>query len=161
VRTRDQNFTIGSGKDFDGTSARTPEHLEGLKAYSDVLLDYCHFGDPICAIGSEPQELMAHLDYFLEHNAEVKKWVVQMAKASDGQVSSKPSKPAAGSSNTSVPARPAVTSVSPSLISASATPTDGSSPAQSGDATGAASSMSVAAGSTVALAMAMTFAVLL
>ncbi|CBX96139.1 hypothetical protein LEMA_P110580.1 [Plenodomus lingam JN3] len=84
VRNRDTNFTIGDGKPFDGRRARTPEQLSALAKYSDVLLDYCHHGDPICAVGSTPESVEHHLDYFIQHNEEVTKWVVGMAKANQG-----------------------------------------------------------------------------
>jgi hypothetical protein len=66
--------------DYDGKRARTPEQLSALQQYSSVLLDYCHFSDPICAPASEPSDVMAHLDYFVEHNEEVSKWVVGKAQ---------------------------------------------------------------------------------
>lgn len=86
IRSRDQNFTIGDGVNFDGRRARTPEQLKGLNQYSNVLRDYCHFGDPMCAVGSTPEDVYVHLNYFFEHNAEVTKWVADQAKASkDGK----------------------------------------------------------------------------
>ncbi|KAF1850405.1 carbohydrate esterase family 5 protein [Cucurbitaria berberidis CBS 394.84] len=81
VRSRDQNFTIGDGKPYDGRRARTPEQLEALNKYSNVLLDYCHHGDPMCAVGSTPESVEAHLNYFVMHNEEVVSQVVKMAKA--------------------------------------------------------------------------------
>ncbi|KAH6629192.1 Alpha/Beta hydrolase protein [Boeremia exigua] len=80
ARNKDQNFTVGEGVKFDGTRARTPEQLKALQKYSSVLLDYCHYGDPICAVGSEPVNVTSHLDYFFEHNPEVAQWVVGKAK---------------------------------------------------------------------------------
>lgn len=80
ARSKNQNFTVGDGKPYDGTRARTTDQLASLSKYSDRLQDYCHFGDPICAIGSEPQDLDAHLNYFILHNEEVLDWVVQKAK---------------------------------------------------------------------------------
>ncbi|UPX20519.1 uncharacterized protein EKO05_0010748 [Ascochyta rabiei] len=88
VRSKNQNFTVGEGVNYDGTHARAPEHLEALQRYSNVFLDYCHYGDPICAVGSEPANVTAHLDYFLEHNEEVSKWVVGKAKGKAVNVSS-------------------------------------------------------------------------
>jgi len=80
ARNRGQDFTVGAGKDFDGKRARTPEQLKALKQYSKVLLDYCHFGDPICAVGSTPENVTEHLNYFLEHNEEAGKWIVETAQ---------------------------------------------------------------------------------
>jgi hypothetical protein len=87
ARSRNQNFTIGDGKRFDGTRARTPEQLAALDNYSDRLRDYCHFGDPICAVGSQPVVVNQHLDYFILHNEEVVSWVTEKAKASTQKVS--------------------------------------------------------------------------
>jgi hypothetical protein len=154
VRSRDQNFTVGRGVDYDGTSARSPEHLEGLNAYADVLLDYCHYGDPICAVGSEPQDVNEHLNYFMQHNPEVIKWVAGMAKAS-GDVSEKPSKPviSASSSSTSVPARPQATPSGSATPSPIATPTDDAVKSAQTSATGAASSVTATLGYMTALAL--------
>jgi hypothetical protein len=154
VRSRDQNFTVGRGVDYDGTSAPSPEHLEGLNAYADVLLDYCHYGDPICAVGSEPQDVNEHLNYFMQHNPEVIKWVAGMAKAS-GDVSEKPSKPviSASSSSTSVPARPQATPSGSATPSPIATPTDDAVKSAQTSATGAASSVTATLGYMTALAL--------
>ncbi|KAF2998531.1 hypothetical protein E8E13_004861 [Curvularia kusanoi] len=80
ARNKHQNFTVGPGVNYDGTRARSESQLAALQQYSSVLLDYCHYGDPICAIGSEPKNVTAHLDYFFEHNEEVAKWVVGKAQ---------------------------------------------------------------------------------
>ena len=168
VRSRDQNFTVGGGKDFDGRRARTPEQLSALNEYADQLLDYCHYGDNMCAVGSEPADAQNHLDYFIEHNEEAVKWVVQMAKA-DGKVSSgsdSPTKPSHNSTSSAI-AKPAATaSQSPSRI-ASATPTNDSEagPAQtekaaSSDATGAASVVGVRSTGVYALLAGAVLAVL-
>lgn len=151
VRSRDQNFTVGDGKDFDGRRARTPEQLSALQKYSDVLLDYCHFGDPMCAVGSTPESVEAHLDYFVEHNAEVITYMVGMAKAAtNGHASNgtTPSRPQP-SGLSSVIAKPATGSATPTSLSASATHDSGAQPAQSGasgstnGSTGAAASLMV------------------
>jgi len=52
ARNRDQNFTVGLGVNYDGTRARSEDQLKALQQYSSVLLDYCHYGDPICAIAA-------------------------------------------------------------------------------------------------------------
>jgi hypothetical protein len=80
IRSRNQNFTIGDGVSFDGQRARTSSQLAALNKYSDRLRDYCHYGDPMCAVGSNPADVYAHLDYFLEHNEEVVPWIVGKAK---------------------------------------------------------------------------------
>ena len=175
-RSRDQNFTVGRGKDYDGTRARTSAQLKALSRYSDVLLDYCHYGDPICAVGSEQQDVNEHLNYFLQHNSEVTKCVDAMAKAnSDGDVSARPTKPVAAvvspspvsdasssssaSPTSSVAARPAKASSSgeaPTPIP-DASVTDGSAAAQQTGATGAAGSLTVAMGHLTAMAVAVAF----
>ncbi|KAG9187185.1 acetylxylan esterase [Alternaria panax] len=154
VRSRDQNFTVGRGVNYDGTSARSPEHLKGLKAYADVLLDYCHYGDPICAVGSMPQDVNEHLNYFVQHNEEVIKWVAGMAKAS-GDVSAKPSKPVIGtsSSSTSIAARPQATPSGSATPSPIATTTDDAAKTAQTSATGAASSLTATLGYMTALAL--------
>jgi hypothetical protein len=170
ARSKNQNFTVGDGKPYDGTRARTTEQLANLNKYSDRLQDYCHFGDPICAIGSTPQELDAHLNYFMLHNKEVIDWVVKKAKtpkvSSDTIVSSnaKPSESQQGNtprpttaSSTSTPLQTSVIAKSaamptttPMIIAPTSTSstTDPSkaAPAQDGTAsqTGAASSLSFA-----------------
>jgi acetylxylan esterase len=80
ARNRGQDFTVGAGKDFDGQRARTPEQLKALKQYSKILLDYCHYSDPICAVGSTPVNVTEHLNYFFEHNEEAGKWIVDTAQ---------------------------------------------------------------------------------
>ena len=124
VRSRDQNFTIGDGKNFDGRRARTPSQLAALNKYSDRLRDYCHYGDPMCAVGSTPADVYVHLDYFLEHNEEVVSWVAEKAKANNGKVSeedrpSEPS-PSPSSSPSSTPSPQQVSS--PAQISTPSKP---------------------------------------
>jgi len=163
ARSKGQNFTVGGGKDYDGTRARTTEQLEDLNQYADVLLDYCHYSDPICAVGSEPQSVNEHLNYFIQHNEEVTKWVAAMAKASDGDASAKPSKPVISSSATatatkSVAARPQATgsgSGTPSPIP-TASVTEAQAAAQQTGAEGAASSVTAALGYLTTLALAVT-----
>jgi hypothetical protein len=87
ARSKNQNFTMSEGKDYDGMRARTPEQLAALAKYSDRLRDYCHHGDPICAVGSTPVVVMAHLNYFEKHNDEVATWVTEKATGSSQRVS--------------------------------------------------------------------------
>lgn len=107
VRSKDQNFTVGEGVNYDGRRARTPEQLSSLQKYSSVFLDYCHYGDPMCAVGSDPPSVEAHLNYFLEHNDEVVKWVTGKAKGK--AVSAPSSQSASASGSTSVRAAMATT----------------------------------------------------
>ncbi|KAI8931545.1 hypothetical protein NX059_011200 [Plenodomus lindquistii] len=147
IRSRDTNFTVGDGKPFDGQRARTSEQLSALDKYSDVLLDYCHHGDPMCAVGSEPVDVEHHLNYFVQHNEEVSKWFIGMAKANNGSPSNGnlPSKPQSGSSS-SVAAKSATTS------SATPTPMSGATssatPTNSNEASAAPSNSSTASAST-------------
>ncbi|OAL54728.1 alpha/beta-hydrolase [Pyrenochaeta sp. DS3sAY3a] len=165
VRSRDQNFTIGDTKNYDGKRARTPEQLKGLNQYADVLLDYCHYGDPMCAVGSTPEDVYVHLNYFEQHNDEVVRWVSGMAKAS-GDVSNdnRPSKPSSPqSSATSHVAKPAA---SPTAAPSSST-TDNSEAQASqttnatgnGNTTGAASGL-MASANVAALVVVLTAVVL-
>jgi hypothetical protein len=87
ARSKNQNFTMSGGEEYDGMRARTPEQLAALSKYSDRLRDYCHFGDPICAVGSEPVEVMAHLNYFEQHNEEVAAWVAEKAMGTVSAIS--------------------------------------------------------------------------
>ena len=124
VRSKDQNFTVGEGVNYNGQRARTTKQLEALNTYSSVFLDYCHYGDPMCAVGSEPANVTAHLDYFLEHNDEVAKWIAGKAQ---GKAVSVPnhgesaSTSASASASTSV--RPVKATASPTSVGASATGT--------------------------------------
>lgn len=121
ARNRDQNFTVGEGVHYDGTRARAPEQLEALQKYSSVLLDYCHYGDPICAIGSEPANVTSHLDYFFQHNQEVTKWVAGKAKGKAVSVPNS-SQSASASASTSVrPAKATTGAETPTSIGATAT----------------------------------------
>ncbi|CAA9966221.1 Cutinase multi-domain protein [Pyrenophora teres f. maculata] len=161
VRSRDQNFTVGQGVHYDGTSPRAPDHLDALNAFSDRFLDYCHYGDPICAVGSRPAQVTEHLNYFVKHNAQVIEWIAAMARVSAGDASVKPSKPilAASPSSMSVAARPAATtgsgSATPSLIgTASVTPSSSSASATQTGTTGAAPSLGATFGYLMAIPLA-------
>lgn len=146
ARNRDQNFTVGLGVNYDGTRARSKEQLEALQQYSSVLLDYCHYGDPICAIGSEPANVTSHLDYFFEHNEEVSKWVVGKAQ---GNAVSVPDHGQSASASTSVRPVQATTgaatptSISPSATGSAAEASQTSSASNTGS-TGAGSALSAA-----------------
>jgi len=160
VRSRDQNFTVGQGVDYDGTSPRAPDHLKALNAFSDRFLDYCHYGDPICAVGSLPAEVTEHLNYFVKHNAQVIQWAAAMAKASTGDASAKPSKPtiavSSSSPSTSVAARPAATSsesATPSLVGTASVTHSNAAPTQT-SSMGAAPSLGATLGYLMALSLA-------
>jgi len=160
VRSRDQNFTVGQGVDYDGTSPRAPDHLKALNAFSDRFLDYCHYGDPICAVGSLPAEVTEHLNYFVKHNTQVVQWAAAMAKASAGDASAKPSKPtiavSSSSSSTSVAARPAATSsesATPSLVGTASVTHSNAAPTQT-SSMGAAPSLGATLGYLMALSLA-------
>ncbi|QRD07390.1 hypothetical protein JI435_132160 [Parastagonospora nodorum SN15] len=152
ARSRDQNYTIGDGKSFDGTRARTTEQLSALSKYSDRLSDYCHHGDPICAVGSEPVDVAQHLDYFILHNEEVVKWVTEKAKASSPKVSFSTSMAIAKSAAVPTPTPSIIASNTLAATDSSEAPVS----AQTGEtaATGAAGGLSVAYAPIVALAVA-------
>jgi hypothetical protein len=137
IRSKGQNFTIGPTKDFDGKRAHTPSQLAALNKYSDRLRDYCHQGDPMCAVGSEPVNVYNHLDYFLEHNEEVVAWVAEKAKGeSGGQVSQE--QPSTSLSTPSPPERSSSALTSSSLILASSSfPTHTNTPSQTSPTTSA------------------------
>jgi len=143
ARNRDQNFTVGEGVNYDGTRARAPDQLTALQKYSSVLLDYCHYGDPICAVGSEPVNVTSHLDYFFEHNEEVTKWVVSKAR---GEAVSVPNGQSASASSSVQPAKATTGAETPTSIGASATGTAAeasqSSSASNSGSTGAGSMLS-------------------
>jgi hypothetical protein len=90
IRSKNQNFTMGGGKNFDGLLARTPDEQSALNQYSDRFRDYCTLGDPICAAGSAPISAYAHLGYFLEHGEEVAGWVAEKAAESKDKASNSP-----------------------------------------------------------------------
>lgn len=139
IRSRDTNFTVGDGKPFDGRRARTAEQLSALEKYSNVLLDYCHYGDPMCAVGSIPEDVEHHLNYFIQHNEEVTKWFVDMAKATKGTLSNgnAPTRPESDASSSAAAKPTATDSATPTTIT-SVTPSnaDEASSAQTNSSTG-------------------------
>jgi hypothetical protein len=109
----------------------------------------------MCAVGSNPPNVEDHLNYFVKHNEEVKKWVVDMAKG--GSVRKPESMTASATSSVSKAAAKATESashVSSGAATAEATKTDGveANAAQTGT-TGAAGELRVAGGYMVALAV--------
>jgi hypothetical protein len=93
----------------------------------------------MCAVGSDPVDVMAHLDYFLEHNEEVSKWVVGKAKGKEVSVSSQ------STASTSVlPVKATTGAQTPTSVAASAT---ASSAAEASQASSASNSGSTGAGS--------------
>lgn len=78
--------------DFDGQHARSDDSLAALSEYSNILRDYCNVGDGVCAVGSEPESLQNHLNYFDLYNQEAADWVVKVASGKKAKVSSTSSK---------------------------------------------------------------------
>ncbi|KAF2623482.1 carbohydrate esterase family 5 protein [Macroventuria anomochaeta] len=145
VRSKDQNFTVGEGVKYDGQRARTPEQLEALQKYSSVLLDYCHYGDPMCAVGSEPADVYAHLDYFLEHNQDVSKWIAGKAKGKAVSVSNQGQSASASTSVSPAKATTGVvtpTSVGSAAATGSAAEASQTSSSSNSGSTGAGSALS-------------------
>jgi hypothetical protein len=83
VRTAGEPYTasgvekLRGGTNFNGTSPRSEAHLAGLQPYSEILREYCNFGDPICAVGSVPQDVAQHLNYFKLYVEDAAEWVVE------------------------------------------------------------------------------------
>jgi acetylxylan esterase len=83
VRTAGEPYTasgvekLRGGTNFNGTSPRSEAHLAGLQPYSEILREYCNFGDPICAVGSMPQDVAQHLNYFKLYVEDAAEWVVE------------------------------------------------------------------------------------
>ncbi|KAF2732647.1 alpha/beta-hydrolase [Polyplosphaeria fusca] len=80
VRNADQTYTVGGGRDFNGTAVRSERALDGLDQYSDILRTWCNEGDPICAVGSEPMDVANHLNYFERYNDEASQWIIETAE---------------------------------------------------------------------------------
>jgi hypothetical protein len=78
---------MSDGMNFDGQRARTPDELKALNQYSGRFRDYCNYGDPMCAVGSTPVSIDAHLNYFLKYSEEVAKWIAEKATANNEKVS--------------------------------------------------------------------------
>jgi cobalamin biosynthesis Mg chelatase CobN len=146
ARSKNQNFTVGEGKDYDGKRARTPEQMKALSKYSDRLRDYCHSGDPICAPESSPIDVKTHLNYFEKHNEEVLAWVVNKATGKSEKVSDDNTSTATASVAVKSAAGPTPT---PSVIASSTNSATDSSEADASaqSKTGAASSMTAFSGS--------------
>jgi hypothetical protein len=118
--------------------------LDALSKFSDRLRDYCHSGDPICAVGSLPVSVDNHLNYFEEHNAEVLAWVVNKAMGKAETVStSVAAKSAAGPTPT------------PSLVTPS---TNGNAAASPEVKTGKAGRLSMGSGVALVVAVVAVFA---
>jgi hypothetical protein len=84
--TPSQPYNIGRGSSFPGNQARTPSQLASLNAYSDILADWCNFGDPVCAVGSEPVNITAHWSYYEEYSDVAAKWIVATALGLGGEL---------------------------------------------------------------------------
>jgi hypothetical protein len=65
-----------SPRDFNGKETRKKESVAVLKEYSNVIREYCHVGDPVCAKDSESADVRRHLNYFDLHNRDAAAWVV-------------------------------------------------------------------------------------
>jgi hypothetical protein len=103
----------------------------------------------MCAVGSNPPDVEAHLNYFVKHNEEVKSWVVKKAK---GEEVKQPGESATASATTSATKAKAThsasaTSVASGAATATAIMTDNTQVAQQtgtiADTGGAAGSLRV------------------
>ena len=83
VRAAGTSYTLGGGRNFNGTAARPAKYQNNLSTYADLGLirEYCNEGDPICAIGSEPSAMSNHLSYFEKYTDEAVKWAVSTARS--------------------------------------------------------------------------------
>jgi hypothetical protein len=123
--------------------------MVALSKYSDRLRDYCHSGDPVCAVGSTPVTIPNHLNYFEKHNEEVLAWVVSKATGKSEQSSD-------DSSSTSVAAKSAAgpTPTASVITSSTHSGTDSLETAASKQSTtGAASSLNAFSGSAAFVAL--------
>ncbi|KAK3213946.1 hypothetical protein GRF29_28g1558063 [Pseudopithomyces chartarum] len=158
-RTANQTYSHGDGANYNGTAARTEEQLAGLAPYSDVLREYCNYGDPICAPGTEPMVVENHWSYFEKFQDEVAEWVIKISKEDEDQ----------GKNNSSSTSKSATTATATSKLStgkptASATETldvqNNAAETTSADATGTAPKMTWGAGGSLgALVMGIAIAV--
>lgn len=83
VRAAGTSYTLGGGRNFNGTAARPAKYQNNLSTYANLGLirEYCNEGDPICAIGSEPSAMSNHLSYFDKYTDEAVKWAVATARS--------------------------------------------------------------------------------
>jgi hypothetical protein len=84
--TPSQPYNIGLGSSHPGNAARTPSQLSSLNAYASILADWCNFGDPVCAVGSEPVNITAHWSYYEEYSNVAAKWIVATALGLGGEL---------------------------------------------------------------------------
>ncbi|KIW15918.1 hypothetical protein PV08_05968 [Exophiala spinifera] len=74
--TADQPYNLGRGSNYSGELGRSGQQLVDLNKYEDVMANWCNYGDPVCAVGSEPTNLTAHWDYYDEYSYVASEWVV-------------------------------------------------------------------------------------
>lgn len=73
--TARQPYNLGLGATFNGTAPRQGEQLAALNDYEDVIAMWCNHGDPVCATGSEPENITAHWSYYDEFGWVASQWV--------------------------------------------------------------------------------------
>ncbi|KAI6370177.1 hypothetical protein MCOR25_004258 [Pyricularia grisea] len=85
--TANQTFNQGEGSSYDGVLPRSGALLEGIKQFSRVYRDWCHYGDVICAVGSqgnikdEEMDPQQHWNYFEGNNSDsARQWIIDTAK---------------------------------------------------------------------------------
>jgi acetylxylan esterase len=80
---------VGGGRDFNGTGLRSQKSLNSLMQYAkaELLRTWCNEGDPICAVGSEPQKMENHLNYFERFNNEAAQWIIETAQRNNASQS--------------------------------------------------------------------------
>lgn len=73
--TASQPYDLGRGATFNGTAPRHGEQLAALNDYEDVIAMWCNHGDPVCAVGSQPENITAHWSYYDEFGEVASQWV--------------------------------------------------------------------------------------
>lgn len=158
-RTANQTYSLGDGKDFNGTAIRTEEQLAGLEPYDGILREYCNYGDPICAPDSKPMVVEHHWSYFEKFQDEVAEWVIKLSKEDgkgQGKNNSSTTSTTTTATSTSSTTKPTSSATSTLDVENNAAETTGA------DATGGAHKVTLGAGGSLsALGVGIAIAVLI
>jgi hypothetical protein len=71
-----QPYNIGGGSNYNGTSPRSGEQLTNLNVYEDILAMWCNFGDPVCAVHTEPVNIEMHWSYYEQYTKVASEWIL-------------------------------------------------------------------------------------
>lgn len=136
-RTANQTYSLGEGKDFNGTAIRTADQLDGLAPYRNILREYCNHGDPICAPDSKPMAVENHWSYFEKYQEDVADWVISLSKEQKGSQGGKNStKTSASASSTSASSTPRPTTSATASVDVENNAAETGSPDAAGSANG-------------------------